>query len=184
MTRNEFMEKINELGFNVYYDSDELIVEDHDDFTHAVISEEAPFMIDTDFPHYIDNEWEKIDKIMWKDLFDVIVEYASTPLEERENKSYFVVVGKKMVYHSERNGEVTFLVSENGFKDLDAVIFIDEEEAEEVRARVGGELVDAKKYLEAEQLEEKYRWHFVEVDGKTELTLVYVVPRGWGIKGS
>ncbi len=184
MQRTDFVDKIKSLGFNVRYDLDELTVEDKDDFTHAVISEEAPFMIDTDFPHYIDNEWEKIDKIMWKDLFDVIVEYASTPLEERENKSYFVVVGKKMVYHSERNGEVTFSVSENGFRELNAKIFSDKVEAEEVRARVGGELVDAKKYLETEEIEDRYRWHFVEVDGKTELTLVYVVPRGWGIKGS
>ncbi len=178
------MEKINELGFNVYYDSDELIVEDHDEFTHAVINEKVPFMIDTDFQHYIDNEWEKVDKIICKDLFDVIIAYASTPLEEREKKSYFVVVGKNMVYHSERNGKATFLVSENGFNDLDARIFGDEAEAEEVRARVGGELVDAKKYLETEEIEDRYRWHFAEVDGKTELILVYVVPRGWGIKGS
>ncbi len=184
MKRTDFVDKIKSLGFYVRYDLGELIVEDKDEFIHAVISEKVPFMIDTDFPHYADSEWERVDKIICKDLFDVIITYASTPLEERENKSYFVVVGKKMVYHSESNGKVTFLVSENGFKDLDARVFGDKAEAEEVRARVGGELVDAKKYLETESLEKAERWHFVEVDGKTELTLVYVVPRGWGIKGS
>lgn len=175
MTRNEFIEKINELGFNVYYDSDELIVEDHDDFVHAVISEEAPFMIDTDFPHYIDNEWEKIDKIMWKDLFDVIVGYASTPLEERENKNYFVVVGNGLVYKETIGSNRIFSKKRNPYDNVDGMVFENEEECRELAKELGGEVVVATHYLDSIKAKEKRQWHFMRVDGELKLIAIEVV---------
>lgn len=174
MTRNEFIEKINGLGFNIRFDLGELIVEDEDEFVHAVISERVPFMIDTDFPHYADTEWEKVDKIICKDLFDAIVGYASTPIKKRTKEKYFLVVGNGLVYKEAIGSNRIFSIRRNVFHRVDGMVFENEEECRELARELGGEVVVATHYLNSYRDKDKRQWQFMRVDGELKLISIEI----------
>ena len=85
MKTNEFIARVEELGFNVkekkytYANEVWLIVREVE---HAVImgvEKNTKYMIDTDYASFIYLD----DDLKWE-LFNLAVEYARTPIEERK----------------------------------------------------------------------------------------------------
>lgn len=88
MKTNEFIKKINELGYNVKETEHNIIV--RKEFTHlAVIDKENIY----GFKYFYHND---------KDLFKLCVDYTSTPIEEREEeKRYYLRKFDKKFYEGE-----------------------------------------------------------------------------------
>lgn len=88
MKTNEFIKKLNELGYNVKETEHTIIV--RKEFTHlAVIDKENIY----GFKYFCHND---------KDLFKLCVDYTSTPLGEREEeKRYYIRKFNKKFYEGE-----------------------------------------------------------------------------------
>lgn len=78
MKTNEFIKKLNELGYNVKETEHSMIV--RKEYTHlAVIDKENIY----GFKYFYHND---------KDLFKLCVDYTSTPIEEREEEKKFYLI--------------------------------------------------------------------------------------------
>lgn len=88
MKTNEFIKKLNELGYNVKETEHNMIV--RKEYTHlAVIDKENIY----GFKYFYHND---------KDLFKLCVDYTSTPIEEREEeKRYYLRKFNKKFYEGE-----------------------------------------------------------------------------------
>lgn len=88
MKTNEFIKKLNELGYNVKETEHSMIV--RKEYTHlAVIDKENIY----GFKYFYHND---------KDLFKLCVDYTSTPIEEREEeKRYYLFKFNKKFYENE-----------------------------------------------------------------------------------
>lgn len=88
MKTNEFIKKLNELGYNVKETEHSMIV--RKEYTHlAVIDKENIY----GFKYFYHND---------KDLFKLCVDYTSTPIEEREEeKKYYLFKIDRKFYENE-----------------------------------------------------------------------------------
>lgn len=95
MKTNEFIKKINELGYNVKETEHNMIV--RKEFTHlAVIDKENIY----GFKYFYHND---------KDLFKLCVDYTSTPIEEREEEEKFYLKKIRSFYDRNYNEGFDFL---------------------------------------------------------------------------
>lgn len=84
MKTKEFIEKVEELGFRAE-ESDSGIDVINGVFKHLChVSKTFRFVLDTDW-----TEFEKAGKATREDLYKLAVEYARTPLEEREEEKKY-----------------------------------------------------------------------------------------------
>ena len=92
MTISELEQQLADMGLklsvgdNYYY-----YVEDHDDcrydHRYAYVSKNCRFAVDTD------SDWFKaLQTKKRKRLFNILIEFAATPLDKRQNKKYYVSV--------------------------------------------------------------------------------------------
>ena len=174
MTRNEFIEKMESLGYRVELDNEELLVSDEKNYIHAVISEVARFMVDTDFPHYHNGKWEEVGKMIDEKAYDTIHEYAKTPIKERVKNKYFLVVGNGLVYKESIGSNRIFSKRRNVFDRVDGMVFENEEECRELANELGGEVVVATHYLNSIKAKEKNQWHFMSVDGEWKMIAIEI----------
>ena len=86
MRTNEFIKKVKGLGFDVlsHYDCIDIGTDVHE--TIASVSVDEILSVDTDW-----SGWHDLSKIQKGRLFDLLVEYAKTQIEERkEPKKYYL----------------------------------------------------------------------------------------------
>ena len=174
MTRNEFIKKMESLGYKVELDADELLVSDKKKYIHAVISEVARFMVDTDFPHYHDGKWEEVERMIDEEAYDIIHEYARTPIKERTKEKYFLVVGNGLVYKESVGSNHIFSKRRNVFDRVNGKVFENEEECRELAKDLGGKVVVATHYLNSIKAKEKSQWHFMSVDGESKMIAIEI----------
>lgn len=82
MKTKEFIQKVKSLGFDVEYDYHsyeenlEVVL-----FNSLIVnvSNDCEYEFDTNYP-----DFRKLSKKRKKDLFELLVEYSSTPIEERD----------------------------------------------------------------------------------------------------
>lgn len=104
MTISEIEQQLADMGLKLYTDDMHYYyVDDKDDYRYAYIKKSCRFLIDTDTEHF---KMLQINKR--KRLFDLITEFAATPLDKRQNAKYYVSVENMDCFGKDR----TFWVSE------------------------------------------------------------------------
>ena len=92
MKTNEFIREVNHLGFSVkdkkYTGANEiwLIVCEGEHTKIVSIEKNTRFLIDTNYANFI-----HLDDDLKEELFDLAIEYAKTPVEEREEEKRFII---------------------------------------------------------------------------------------------
>lgn len=112
MTIREFEQQLADMGLELYpYIGDHhyYYVDDHDDHRYAYVSKTCRFAVDTD------TDWFKaLETKKRKRLFNLLTEFAATPLDKRQNTKYYVSVEYQGYFGKNR----TFWVSEyNSFAE-------------------------------------------------------------------
>lgn len=97
MKTKEFIKKVEELGFGVKKENYYIRILAND-FVIAAVYTNRTYCLNTHNPMRV--EWRNED-----DLFKLMVEYASTPIEEREEEKYRL----KHKYIKTRNGNPSYL---------------------------------------------------------------------------
>lgn len=92
MRTKEFIKRIEELGFEVWISGSIACVLKNGRYTVARIKTKRACAIDF---FYLLNE--SLDEEISEKLFDIIVEYAKTPIEDREEEKKFWIQHKFMV---------------------------------------------------------------------------------------
>lgn len=85
MKTKEFIKRVKELGFEVFNEDDYLVIKDEYESNVANVNKTTLSQMSTD---YI--EWDEIYDEDKTKLFDLLIEYAKTPIDERkEEEKYF-----------------------------------------------------------------------------------------------
>ena len=85
MKTKEFIKRVKELGFEVFNEDDYLVIKDEYESNVANVNKTTLAQMSTD---YI--EWDEIYDEDKTKLFDLLIEYAKTPIDERkEEEKYF-----------------------------------------------------------------------------------------------
>lgn len=105
MTISELEQQLADMQFKVcdYEDNHYYYVYDSDDNTYAYIDKDSRFTIDTNTDWFKDLQTKKR-----KRLFNLLMEFAATPLDKRQNTKYYVSVEYQGYFGKNR----TFWVSE------------------------------------------------------------------------
>lgn len=112
MTIRELEQQLADMGLELYLyigDRHYYYVDDSNDNRYAYIDKNGRFVIDTD------TEWFKaLETKKRKHLFNILMEFAATPLDKRQNTKYYVSVECQGYFGKNR----TFWVSEyNSFAE-------------------------------------------------------------------
>lgn len=90
MTIRELEQQLADMGLELYLyigDHHYYYVDDSDDHRYAYVSKTCRFSVDTD------TDWFKtLETKKRKRLFNVLMEFAATPLDKRQNTKYYVSV--------------------------------------------------------------------------------------------
>ncbi|WP_099321130.1 hypothetical protein [Anaerococcus sp. Marseille-P3625] len=133
MKTKEFIKRVEELGLDVDIKNGYINI-DGDYFNGCYISIDEPFTINTDFGG------------VKKPLFDLLVEYASTPPEDREEEKKFYLKHRWMAYENENNLTLCFPTGKyylshstenNGYKTTFTL-----KEIEEIKKKFDTDLAD------------------------------------------
>lgn len=112
MTIRELEQQLADMGLELYHyigDHDYYYVDDSDDHRYAYVSKTCRFAVDTDTDCFKALETKKR-----KRLFKLLMEFAATPLDKRQNTKYYVSVEYQGYFGKNR----TFWVSEyNSFAE-------------------------------------------------------------------
>lgn len=86
MKTKEFIRRVEELGYFINEYVEYCEIKDVNNNLIAVINKTTFLQLDTDY--YL---WDKLNEIDKKELFDLLIEYAKTPIEDREEeKKYYL----------------------------------------------------------------------------------------------
>lgn len=86
MKTKEFIKRVEELGFKVFNESDYYVIKDEYEDNVANVNKTTLTQMSTD---YI--EWDEVYDGDKTKLFNLLVEYARTPIEDREEEKYYLV---------------------------------------------------------------------------------------------
>lgn len=84
MKTKEFIKRVEELGFEVFNEDGYLVVKDEYGYNLAYVNKTTLTQMSTDYM-----EWDGVYDEDKTKLFDLIVEYAKTPVNEREEEKKF-----------------------------------------------------------------------------------------------
>lgn len=112
MTIRELEQQLADMGLELYLYIDDqhyYYVDDSEDHRYAYIDKNSRFVIDTD------TDWFKtLQTKKRKRLFNLLMEFAATPLDKRQNTKYYVSIEYQGCFGKNR----TFWVSEyNAFAE-------------------------------------------------------------------
>lgn len=113
MTIRELEQQLADMGLELYLyigDHHYYYVDDSDDHRYAYVSKTCRFAVDTD------TDWFKaLETKKRKRLFNLLMEFAATPLDKRQNTKYYVSIECTGYFGKNR----TFWVSEYNTFDED-----------------------------------------------------------------
>lgn len=113
MTIRELEQQLADMGLELYLyicDQHYYYVDDSEDHRYAYVSKTCEFAVDTD------TDWFKaLQTKKRKRLFNLLMEFAATPLDKRQNTKYYVSVEYQGYFGKNR----TFWVSEYNQFDED-----------------------------------------------------------------
>lgn len=146
MKTKEFIKRVEELGFEVWISGSTAYVLKNGQYTVARIKTKRACAIDF---FYILNE--SLDKEISEKLFDIIVEYAKTPLDEREKEKKFYLrhrwLKPEPIYKNYLNHWIVtneyWLDCKNEIKDVQTQFTI--KEIDEIKEKFNTDLCDFKR---------------------------------------
>ena len=98
MRTKEFIKRVEELGFKCDKNEEVYFIIDYEGTNYGAVCHTTPNQISN-----TEREWDLLDKYTQEKLFAFIVEYAKTPIEEREEpKKYYLKhkwIGTPVVYN-------------------------------------------------------------------------------------
>lgn len=88
MTISELEQQLADMGLKLYIDDKHYYyVDDKDDYRYAYIEKSCRFLIDTDTEHF-----KMLQTNKRKCLFNLLMEFATTPLGKRQSTKYYVSI--------------------------------------------------------------------------------------------
>lgn len=84
MKTKEFIKRVKDLGLACEKAKEVYIIYDYDGHEYASVCHTIPNRISN-----MEIAWDLLDKDTQNELFDIIVEYAKTPIEEREDEQKY-----------------------------------------------------------------------------------------------
>lgn len=103
MTIRELEQQLASMELKIYTSHDHYYVDDLDDHRYAYVSKNCRFVVDTNTDWFKDLQTKKR-----KRLFNILIEFAATPLDKRQSTKYYVSVEYQGYFGKNR----TFWVSE------------------------------------------------------------------------
>lgn len=89
MKTKEFIKRVEELGFEYEKAEEVYFIYDYEGTEYAAVCHTTPNQISN-----TERAWDWLDKDVQEELFDLIVEYARTPIEDREEEKRFCLEHK------------------------------------------------------------------------------------------
>lgn len=84
MRTKEFIKRVEELGFGYEKAEEVYFIYDNEGTEYAAVCHTTPNQISN-----TERAWDWLDKDVQEKLFDLLIEYARTPIEEREEEKKF-----------------------------------------------------------------------------------------------
>lgn len=84
MKTKEFIRRVEELGFECEKSKEVYFIYDSDGIAYASVYHTTPYQIST-----FERPWDLLTKDEQEKLFDLLIEYARTPIEDREEEKKF-----------------------------------------------------------------------------------------------
>lgn len=97
MKTKEFIEKVEELGFRTTHVNEYIYIENRMVDTCAIVDRYCRYGFNTNFDDFYD-----LKKETKEELFNLLVEYSSTPQKEREKTNKYYLKHKWMSFKRER----------------------------------------------------------------------------------
>lgn len=91
MKTNELIKKAETIGFTVDYTYDNWMAFLHNDSIVADVDKNKIFSVNTDY-----GSFHRLDEKLKKQLYELLTEYASTPIEEREEEKEYMYCLKQI----------------------------------------------------------------------------------------
>ena len=92
MRTKEFIKRVEELGFEYEKAEEVYFLYDYEGTEYASVCHTTPNQISN-----MERAWDWLDKNVQEKLFDLLIEYAKTPIEDREEEKKFWIQHKFMV---------------------------------------------------------------------------------------
>ena len=86
MRTKEFIKRVEELGFEYEKAEEVYFIYDHEGTEYAAVCHTAPNQISN-----TERAWDWLDKDVQEKLFNLLIEYAKTPIEMRGEEKYYLV---------------------------------------------------------------------------------------------
>lgn len=86
MKTKEFIKKVKELGFEYEKAGEVYFIYDNEGTEYASVCHTTPNQISN-----MERVWDWIDKDTQEKLFNLLIEYAKTPIKMREEETYYLV---------------------------------------------------------------------------------------------
>ena len=86
MKTKEFIKRVEELGFEYEKAGEVYFLYDHEGTEYAAVCHTAPNQISN-----MERAWDWLDKDVQEKLFDLLIEYAKTPIKDRDEEKYYLV---------------------------------------------------------------------------------------------
>lgn len=86
MKTKEFIKRVEELGFEYEKAEEVYFIYDNEGTEYASVCHTTPNQISN-----MERAWDWLDKNVQEKLFDLLIEYAKTPIEDREEEKYYLV---------------------------------------------------------------------------------------------
>lgn len=86
MRTKEFIKKVKDLGFEYEKAEEVYFIYDNEGTEYAAVCHTTPNQISN-----TERAWDWIDKDVQEKLFDLLIEYAKTPIEMRGEEKYYLV---------------------------------------------------------------------------------------------
>ena len=142
MKYKEFIKRVKDLGFACEKAKEVYIIYDYDGHEYASVCHTIPNRISN-----MEIAWDLLDKDTQNELFDIIVEYAKTPIAERkEEKKYYLrhrFLGSgdgNQFLNQELEGNTWFLSEEDSFDNYQTQFT--QKEIDEIKENYNTDLKD------------------------------------------
>lgn len=134
MTIRELEQQLADMGLKFYTDDEHYYyVDDKDDYRYAYIEKSCRFLIDTDTENF-----KMLQTKKRKRLFNLLIEFAATPLDKRQNTKYYVSIECQGYFGKNR----TFWVSEYNTFDEDYELSSKYRDAAKLEEEIAEKIID------------------------------------------
>lgn len=154
MKTKEFIKRVEELGFEYEKAEEVYFIQDNEGTEYASVCHTTPNQISN-----MERVWDWIDKDTQEKLFNLLIEYAKTPIEEREEeKKYYLkhrwlrCLGGCALLHESTKFHTFVLMGGFGEVPKDYKMKFTQKEIEEIKENFDTDLSD----FEMVEVEDEY----------------------------